>query len=131
VTVLVVDDDPLQLAWLRETLERQGAVVVTTSSTQEVKARVRRDPPDVLLSDLVLSGDDGLSLIRDIRQLGRESGGATPACALTALARTDDRRRALSAGFQVHVAKPAEPSEIIKTVEWLARARDNDQAQRN
>jgi len=47
------------------------------------------------------------------------------------LARTDDRRRALSAGFQVHVAKPAEPSEIIKTVEWLARARDNDQAQRN
>ena len=65
MTVLVLDDDPLQLAWLRETLERQGAVVVTTSSTQEVKARVRRDPPDVLLSDLVLSGDDGLSLIRD------------------------------------------------------------------
>jgi CheY-like chemotaxis protein len=131
VTVLVVDDDPLQLAWLRETLERQGAVVVTTSSTQEVKARVKRDPPDVLLSDLVLSGDDGLSLIRDIRRLGLESGGATPACALTALARTEDRRRALSAGFQAHVAKPAAPSEIINTVQWLAGARDHDEAERN
>ena len=131
VTVLVVDSDPLQLAWLRETLERQGAVVVTTSSTQEVKARVKRDPPDVLVSDLVLSGGDGLSLIRDIRQLGLESGGAIPACALTALARTEDRRRALSAGFQAHVAKPAAPSEIVKTVEWLARARDNVEAQRN
>src|SRR6185503_19529446 len=72
VTVLVVDSDPLQLAWLRETLERQGAVVVTTSSTQEVKARVKRDPPDVLVSALVLSGGDGLSLIRDIRQLKPE-----------------------------------------------------------
>jgi signal transduction histidine kinase/ActR/RegA family two-component response regulator len=131
VTVLVVDDDPHQLAWLRETLERQGAVVVTTSSTREVKARVKRDPPDVLVSDLVLSGDDGLSMIRDIRQLGLESGGATPAFALTALARAEDRRRALSAGFQAHVAKPATPSEIIKTVEWLARARDGDEAERN
>jgi CheY-like chemotaxis protein len=124
VTVLLVDDDPLQLAWLRETLERQGAVVVTTSSTQEVKARLKRDPPDVLVSDLVLSGGDGLSLIRDIRQLEPEAGGATPAFALTALARTEDRRRALSAGFQAHVAKPAAPSEIVKTVEWLARTGD-------
>jgi CheY-like chemotaxis protein len=131
VTVLVVDDDPLQLAWLRETLEHHGAVVVTTSSTQEVKARVKRDPPDVLLSDLVLSGDDGLSLIRDIRRLGVEAGGAIPACALTALARTEDRRRALSAGFQAHVAKPAAPSEIISTVEWLAHARDSVEAQHN
>jgi signal transduction histidine kinase/CheY-like chemotaxis protein len=127
VTVLAVDDDPLQLAWLRDTLERQGAVVVTTSSTKEVKARIKRDPPDVLVSDLVLADDDGFSLIRDIRRLGLDSGGATPACALTALVRTEDRRRALSAGFQVHVAKPAAPSEIVKTVEWLARPPQNHQ----
>jgi signal transduction histidine kinase/CheY-like chemotaxis protein len=130
VTVLVVDDDPQQLAWLRDTLERQGAVVVTTSSTKEVKARIKRDPPDVLVSDLVLSDDDGLSLIRDIRQLDVDAGGATPACALTSLVRTEDRRRALSAGFQAHVAKPAAPTEIIKTIEWLARAGESDQPPR-
>jgi signal transduction histidine kinase/ActR/RegA family two-component response regulator len=131
VSVLVVDDDPEQLAFLRDTLERQGAVVATASSPTEAKARFRRDPPDVLMSDLVLTGEDGLSLIRDIRQLDLESGRETPACALTSLARNEDRRRALSAGFQIHVAKPAAPSEIVKTVEWLAHARSNEAAQRN
>ena len=131
VSVLVVDDDPQQLAFVRDTLELQGAVVSTASSPREVKARFKRDPPDVLLSDLVLTGEDGISMIRDIRRLGPESGGATPACALTSLARTEDRRRALSAGFQVHVAKPAAASEIVKTVEWLARAGFKDQSQRN
>jgi CheY-like chemotaxis protein len=131
VSVLVVDDDPEQLAFVRDTLERQGAVVATASSTKEARARFRRDPPDVLMSDLVLTGDDGLTLIRDIRRLELESGRATPACALTSLARNEDRRRALSAGFQVHVAKPAAPSEIVKTVEWLARARSAELAQRN
>jgi signal transduction histidine kinase/CheY-like chemotaxis protein len=126
VTVLIVDDDPEQLAFVRDTLERHGAVVVTTSSPKEAKARFRRDPPDVFLSDLVLSGSDGLSLIRDIRQLDQESGRATPAGALTALARTEDRRRALSAGYQVHVAKPAAPSELVSTVEWLARTREGE-----
>jgi CheY-like chemotaxis protein len=131
VTVLVVDDDPQQLTFVRTTLENAGAVVVTASSPKDARARFRRDPPDVLLSDLVLTGDDGLSLIRDLRRFDQESGRATPACALTALARTEDRKRALSAGYQVHVAKPAAASEIIKTVEWLTRARVHDHAQRN
>jgi signal transduction histidine kinase/ActR/RegA family two-component response regulator len=131
VSVLVVDKDPQQLAFLRDTLERQGAVVMTASSPNEARVRLRRDPPDVLLSDMVLNGEDGLSLVRDLRRFDMESGRATPACALTALARTEDRRRALSAGFQVHVAKPAAPSEIIKTVEWLARARRSETGARN
>jgi signal transduction histidine kinase/ActR/RegA family two-component response regulator len=131
VSVLVVDEDPQQLAFLRDTLEPQGAVVVTASTPNEAMARLKRDAPDVLLSDLVLPGEDGLSLIRDIRRLDQQSGGATPACALTALARSEDRRRALSAGFQIHVAKPAAPSEIVKTVEWLARGRVNDHTQRH
>jgi CheY-like chemotaxis protein len=131
VSVLVVDDDPQQLAFVRTTLEHEGARVATASSPKEAKARFRREPPDVLLSDLVLTGEDGLSLIRDLRRFEEESGRTTPACALTSLARTEDRRRALSAGFQVHVAKPAAASEIIKTVEWLARARANEHAQRN
>jgi CheY-like chemotaxis protein len=127
--VLVVDDDPQQLAFVRDTLEPQGAVVVTASTPNEAMARFKRHPPDVLLSDLVLAGEGGFALIRDIRQLDPQWGGATPAGALTALARAEDRRRALSAGFQVHVAKPAAPSEIVKTVEWLARERINRQAQ--
>jgi signal transduction histidine kinase/CheY-like chemotaxis protein len=131
VSVLVVDEDPQQLAFVRETLERQGAVVMTASSPGEARLRFRRDPPDVVLSDMVLTGDDGMSLIRDIRRFDEESGRETPACALTALARTEDRRRALSAGFQVHVAKPAAASEIIKTVEWLAHARRGEPVARN
>jgi signal transduction histidine kinase/ActR/RegA family two-component response regulator len=133
VSVLVVDEDPQQLAFVRDTLERQGAVVMTASSTDEARLRFRRDPPDVVLSDMALTNDDGMALIREIRQFDEESGRttATPACALTALARTEDRRRALSAGFQVHVAKPAAPSEIIKTVEWLARARRGEVAVSN
>jgi CheY-like chemotaxis protein len=131
VSVLVVDEDLQQLAFVRDTLERQGAVVMTASSPNEARVRFRRDPPDVVLSDMALTNDDGMALIRDIRQFDQESGRATPACALTALARTEDRRRALSAGFQMHVAKPAEPTEIIKTVEWLARARRGEVATTN
>jgi CheY-like chemotaxis protein len=128
VSVLVVDDDRQALDFARETLERHGAIVGTASSPKEAKARFRRDPPDVLLSDLVLTGEDGLSLIRDIRRLDHESGRATPAGALTALARSDDRRRALTAGYQIHVAKPVEPSELVSTVEWLAHTRDREAA---
>jgi signal transduction histidine kinase/ActR/RegA family two-component response regulator len=131
VSVLVVDADQQALAFVRDTLERHGAIVSTTSSPHDAKARCRRNPPDVLLSDLVLPGEDGLSLIREIRALDHESGRETPAGALTALARTEDRRRALTAGYQIHVAKPVEPSELVSTVEWLAHIRHDERAPHN
>ena len=84
-------------------------------------ARFKRQPPDVFVSDLVMPDEDGLQLIRDIRQLDRANGRMTPAAALTALARTEDRRRALSAGYQMHVAKPVDPSELVSAVERLAQ----------
>ena len=123
VTVLVVDDDVHALEFVRATLELCGAVVVTASSAQEAKARFKREPPDVLVSDLVMPDEDGLQLIREIRQIDRASGRVTPAAALTALARTDDRRRALTAGYQMHVAKPVDPSELVSTIERLAQPR--------
>ena len=69
----------------------------------------------------MMPDEDGLELIREIRQLDRAAGRMTPAAALTALARADDRRRALSAGYQMHAAKPVDPSELVSIVERLAR----------
>jgi CheY-like chemotaxis protein len=67
-----------------------------------------------------MPGEDGLKLIRDLRKLDIERGRKTPAAALTALARTEDRRTALNAGFQMHVAKPIDPFELAVAVEHLA-----------
>jgi CheY-like chemotaxis protein len=122
LSVMVVDADAINLEWLRSSLEQYGAVVVTASSAQEAKDRFRREPPDVLISDLLMPDGDGYQLIRDIRQLDRATGRTTPAAALTALARTDDRRSALTAGYQMHLAKPVDPSELVATIERLASA---------
>jgi CheY-like chemotaxis protein len=67
-----------------------------------------------------MPGEDGLQLIREVRELDSQRGTRTPAAALTALARTEDRRRALNAGYQMHVAKPIDPLELAVTVEQLA-----------
>jgi signal transduction histidine kinase/ActR/RegA family two-component response regulator len=120
VSVLVVDDDPQALDFARTTLEQYGARVVTASSAREGRDRFNRQPPDVLLSDLVMAQDDGLQFIRDIRIMDHAAGRVTPAAALTALARTDDRRRALDAGYQMHMSKPVDPDELAVTVERLA-----------
>jgi signal transduction histidine kinase/ActR/RegA family two-component response regulator len=121
VTVLVVDDDVHTLDFVRTTLEQYGAIVITASSAKEAKARFTREPPDVFVSDLVMPEEDGLQLIRELRQIDRAAGRMTPAAALTALARTDDRKRALTAGYQMHVAKPVDPWELVSTVERLAQ----------
>ena len=120
VSVLVVDDDQHALDFVRTTLEQYGAFVVTASSATEGRDQFKRQSPDVILSDLVVGHDDGLQFIRDIRELDNAAGRMTPAAALTSLARTDDRRRALDAGYQMHVSKPVDPDELAVTVERLA-----------
>ena len=77
--------------------------------------------PQVLLTDIGMSGMDGYSLIRLVRGLPLDEGGGTPAAALTAFARSEDRRQALLAGFDMHVAKPVEPGELVAVVARLAR----------
>jgi CheY-like chemotaxis protein len=121
ITVLVVDDDKQALDFVRTTLEQRGAIVLTAATAQEAKAQFKRQPPDVLVSDLLMPDEDGLQLIREIRKLDRAAGRLTPAAALTALARSEDRRRALTAGYQMHVSKPVDPSELVSAVERLAR----------
>jgi signal transduction histidine kinase/ActR/RegA family two-component response regulator len=120
VSVLVVDDDPYALEFVRTALEESGAEVAVASSAREGRDRFTREPPDVIVSDLMMPDEDGLDFIREIRRLDERRGRLTPAAALTALARTDDRRRALNAGYQMHVAKPIDPSELVSTVDELA-----------
>ncbi len=120
VSVLVVDDDPHALDFLRSTLEQSGAAVVTASSAREARDRFTRQRPDVIVSDLLMPGEDGLKLIRDIREIENGNGRHTPAAAITALARADDRRRALTAGYEMHVVKPVDPAELVSAVERLA-----------
>ncbi len=117
--LLVVDDDQDTREMLRSVLEQSGARVRTASSAEEAVHAFDDHSPDVLISDIGMPGEDGYSLIRKIR--GRPAGHDTPALALTAFARSEDRRRAIGAGFQMHLAKPVEPAELVTIIASLAR----------
>jgi CheY-like chemotaxis protein len=77
--------------------------------------------PDVLVSDIGMPNENGYELISKIRLLRADQGGNIPAIALTAYAETEDRMRALAAGFQTHVPKPVEPSELALVIASLIR----------
>jgi PAS domain S-box-containing protein len=125
IKVLVVDDEPDTRDMLRTMIGQFGAQVKTAASGAEALRVFDEWPPDVIVSDIEMPGEDGYQLIRRIRQLAPERGGMTPAVALTAYARTDDRLRALSAGYQMHVAKPADPVELAVVIASLAAHRHN------
>lgn len=118
--VLVVDDDADARELLRSILAQSGASVRTAGSAAEAIQQFEARQPDVLVSDIGMPGRDGYDLIREIRTLSTESGGHVPALALTAFARSDDRRRAIGAGFHMHLAKPVEPAELVTVVSSLA-----------
>jgi signal transduction histidine kinase/ActR/RegA family two-component response regulator len=116
IKVLVVDDQPDARDMIRRVLEDCEADVSTAGSAAEALRAVEEDRPDVLVSDIGMPDVDGYELLRRIRALGSPPGGHLPAIALTAFARSEDRTRALRAGFLAHVAKPVEPSELLATV---------------
>jgi PAS domain S-box-containing protein len=117
--VLVVDDDEDALSMVRELLETEGASVTTALSADEALAIIEQQTPDLLLSDIGMPAVDGFELIRRIRELS-PSIRDVPAAALTAYAQPEDRTRALRSGFQVHLAKPIDPGELLTAVERLA-----------
>jgi signal transduction histidine kinase/DNA-binding response OmpR family regulator len=119
--ILVVDDEPDARALVKRLLEDCNAEVVVAASAAEAMDRLMSHRPDVLVSDIGMPGEDGLSLIRRVRALPPERGGNIPAVALTAYARAEDRMNAVVAGFQHHVAKPVEPAELITMVASLGR----------
>jgi len=118
--VLVVEDEQDSRELIAAVLRQCGAEVSTAASVQEGLEIYQRLRPDILVSDIGMPGEDGYDLIRKVRALPPEQGGRTPAVALTAYARTEDRMRSLLAGFQVHVPKPVEPNELVAVVASLA-----------
>ncbi|MBA3638659.1 MAG: PAS domain S-box protein [Acidobacteria bacterium] len=120
VSVLVVDDERDARELIRFLLEECHAEVMLAENAAEALEILRRSRPDVLLSDIGMPNQDGYALIRNVRELAASDGGDTPAAALTAFARSEDRRRALLAGYQSHVAKPVEPAELVTVVASLA-----------
>jgi len=118
--VLVVDDHADARDLLRRVLAECGAVVLTASSAAAAVELVEKERPDILVSDIGMPGTDGYALLRQVRALGDARGGRLPAIALTAFARTEDRTRALRAGFLAHVAKPVDTSELVATIATVA-----------
>jgi CheY-like chemotaxis protein len=124
IRVLIVEDDDDARALVAKVLVGQGAFVKAASSAREALGVLEKERIDVLLSDIEMPGTDGYQLIRELRLRPSQQGGSVPAAALTAYARTEDRLRALRAGFQLHLAKPVQPAELITVVASLATRRN-------
>jgi signal transduction histidine kinase/ActR/RegA family two-component response regulator len=120
--VLVVDDEEDARVLLETALTQHGADVTTASSAADALAEIERHPPDMLLSDIGMPHEDGYFLIREVRARPHASGGSIPAIAITAYATASDRLAAEAAGFQAHVAKPFELSEVAQLVAALGHA---------
>lgn len=120
VNVLVVDDERDARDLMRRILAECNANVYTAGNGGEALALVEMHRPHILVTDIGMPDVDGFELLRRVRALGAAKGGAVAAIALTAFARSEDRTKALRAGFSVHVSKPVEPSELIATVASVA-----------
>jgi signal transduction histidine kinase/ActR/RegA family two-component response regulator len=118
--ILVVDDDPDALELATAILESSGAGVRRCFAAPEALDALREWRPDVLVSDIEMPGEDGYSLIRKVRALDPAQGGRTPAIALTAYGRTQDRILSLAAGYSMHVPKPVDPGELTTIVASVA-----------
>ena len=122
IAILVVEDDEDARDLLVTVLTKQGAKVNEAGSCAEALTQLDQFLPQVLLSDIGLPGEDGYDLVRAVRARGYDAQ-TLPAIALTAYARREDRRLALEAGFQTHVAKPVEPAELVAVVARMVAPR--------
>jgi PAS domain S-box-containing protein len=123
VRVLVVDRSEEVREVIARILRLSGAEVEAVGSAADALAAFAGTVPDVLLSAIDMEGETGYSLLRKVRSLPRDVGGAVPAAALTAYSRTEDRVRALRAGFQMYMPKPVQPAELLAVVAALADLR--------
>ena len=121
IRVLAVDDDSDALLLVGEILEAAGAEVTAADSGAAALKILETFQPDVLLADIGMPRMDGFELITRVRKSTTPSLRVIPAAALTAYARSDDRARALRTGFQMHLAKPIDPAELMAAVGALAK----------
>jgi CheY-like chemotaxis protein len=121
VHVLALDDEEDALTLLRVVLETAGATVTTFSSPVGALDRIRDVKPQVLIVDLGMPEMDGFEFIKRVRASPDSSIQNIPAAALTAFARSEDRTKALRSGFEMHLAKPVDPGELVASVATLAR----------
>jgi CheY-like chemotaxis protein len=119
IKVLVIDDELDAREVIKRILTHCGANVTTAASAMEGLQRLRLDKPDVLISDIGMPDKNGYQFIREVRNLPAESGGKTPAIALTAFARPEDQISAMNAGYQAHLTKPVESRELITEIAKL------------
>ncbi len=120
--ILVVDDEDARDV-ITGLLKRGGVNVRSASSATAAFEEILAKLPDILVSDIAMPGEDGLALIKRIRRLPQARGGRIPAIALTAHARAEDRADALEAGFERHMPKPTEPSELFAVLRSVAPMR--------
>jgi len=123
VRVLVVDHNDEVREVISRILRLSGADVDAVASPADALTSLARNVPDVLVSAIDMEGETGYSLLRKVRSLPLDVGGAVPAAALTAYSRTEDRVRALRAGFQMYMSKPVQPAELLAVVATLADLR--------
>ncbi len=118
--VLVVEDETDTRELVAFALTAAGAEVKTAAGARDALDTLEGWTPDVLVSDIGMPGIDGYAFIAEVRRREADSGGRLPAVALTAYAGVEDRRRAISAGFQTHLAKPLDPTEMVAVIAGLA-----------
>jgi PAS domain S-box-containing protein len=128
IRVLAVDDDADALSLVAELLEAAGAHVTTARSASEALQHLEAALPNVVVADLGMPHVDGFQLIERIRQHRSSAVRRIPAAALTAYARSEDRVKALRAGFQIHLAKPIDPAELVATIASLAKPLAEDRS---
>jgi CheY-like chemotaxis protein len=120
VKVLLIEDEADVRAVIERMLRDAGAQVVPAANAAQGLDLLTTERPHVILSDIAMPGTDGYDLLRQVRALPATEGGQTPAAALTAYTRPENRRQALQAGYQLHLAKPVHPDTLIRAVADLA-----------
>jgi signal transduction histidine kinase/ActR/RegA family two-component response regulator len=121
--VMIVDNEPDALLWLEWVLSARGAHVTAVANPEHALALLQADPPDVLISDIGMPDLDGYAFLRRVRALLPDLGGQTPAIALTAFVRNEDRERALAAGYQLHLGKPIDEDALVAAILSLVPGR--------
>jgi CheY-like chemotaxis protein len=123
--ILAVDDEPDASELLKTMIEESGGEVTIATSADEALNVLARGKFDIIVSDIGMPGKDGYQFMQEVRSLPANRGGTIPAVALTAYARTEDRLRALRAGYQMHVPKPIEYAELITVTASLVGRNHN------